>query len=116
MSAILYVEDHDDTRTSMCRLLTHWGHTVAAAATMRAGIALANVVKFDAILSDVGLPDGDGYQFLRAVRARWPDVPAVAYTAWCTEQDRAEATAAGFNLHLCKPMDIERLRAVFPPV
>jgi DNA-binding response OmpR family regulator len=82
---------------------------------MTAGLKLAETCGFDAVLSDIGLPDGNGYQLIRALRRRWPNVPAVAFTAWCSEQDRKDALDAGFNQHLCKPVDIESLRAALSP-
>lgn len=115
MLTILFVEDHDDTRVGMCRMLSRWGYKVAPAATMTAGLEVADTLKFDVILSDIGLPDGDGYQLIRALRRRWPAVRAVAFTAFCSDEDCQHALDAGFNQHLCKPVDIERLRAALPP-
>lgn len=115
MLTILFVEDHDDTRLGLCRMLSRWGYKVAPAATMSAGLEVAERLKFDVILSDIGLPDGDGYQLIRTLRRQWPTVPAVAFTAFCSDQDRQHAFDAGFNEHLSKPVDIDRLRDVLPP-
>ncbi len=100
MLTILFVEDHDDTRVGMCWMLSRWGYTVASAATMTAGLEVAGTSKFDVILSDIGLPDGDGYQLIRRLRKQWPTIPAVAFTAFCSDQDRQNALDAGFNHHL----------------
>jgi CheY-like chemotaxis protein len=69
----------------------------------------------DVLVSDIGLPDEDGYDLIRRLRSRGPDagggIPAIALTAYATADDRARALAAGFQLHLAKPIDPEALRA-----
>lgn len=114
MCAILLVEDHNDTRHGIVRLLRRWGHAVREAATMSDGLELAASANYDFVLSDIGLPDGDGYQLMRSIRRARPNIPAVALTAYCTDNDRREAFAAGFNEHLCKPLDVAKLRALVP--
>jgi CheY-like chemotaxis protein len=71
----------------------------------------------DVLISDIGMPDEDGYSFLKKVRSLPQDkggnVPALALTAYTKEEDRQQAIAAGFQMHLGKPLDItELLQAV----
>ena len=68
----------------------------------------------DVLVSDIGLPDQDGYALIRQLRALAPEagggIPAVALTAYATADDRARALAAGFQLYLAKPIDPDALR------
>ena len=68
---------------------------------------------FDVIIGDIGMPDEDGYQFLSKVRALPPEqgglVPAIALTGYATRKDRERALAAGYQLHLAKPVEPEEL-------
>jgi CheY-like chemotaxis protein len=65
--------------------------------------------RFDVLVSDLAMPDRDGYDLIREIRKRTPDrggdVPAIALSAYTRPQDRAQALAAGFQLHLSKPID-----------
>jgi two-component system CheB/CheR fusion protein len=66
------------------------------------------------ILCDIAMPGEDGYAFVRKLRTRDPErgsaIPALALTALATDEDKRRALAAGFQLHLAKPIDIDRLR------
>jgi two-component system, chemotaxis family, CheB/CheR fusion protein len=70
----------------------------------------------EVLLCDIAMPGEDGYSFLRRLRARGParggSIPAVALTALAGEGDRARALAAGYQMHLTKPVDVHRLRRV----
>ena len=67
----------------------------------------------DVIVSDIGMPEEDGYEFLRKVRALPPEqgglVPAIALTGYAARKDRERALAAGYQLHLAKPVEPEEL-------
>ena len=69
----------------------------------------------DVLLSDIGMPDVDGYALLRQVRGLPPErgggVPAIALTAYASEADGARARAAGFQAHVTKPLDPDALTA-----
>ncbi len=109
---ILLVEDHEDTRNVLVRLITRWGHSLKAAASVaEAGEAIAGGV-FDMLLSDVGLPDGTGHDVVTAWRGKF-DGPAVAMSGFGMEADLARTKAAGFADHLVKPVSVESLRELF---
>jgi signal transduction histidine kinase len=106
---ILVVEDHEDTRRILGALIRHWGHSVTMANSVaEAGEALEKGT-FDLVLSDIGLPDGTGYDVVTRLR-KTSSVPAVAMSGYGMESDLARTQAAGFNEHLVKPVSAEILR------
>ncbi|WP_397383273.1 ATP-binding protein [Prosthecobacter sp.] len=106
---VLLVEDHDDTRHVLHRLMTRWNHTVTVASTLaEARKALAEGT-FDLLLSDIGLPDGSGYKVIAMLREH-SDIPAIAMSGYGMEADIARVHAAGFTEHIVKPVTAEALR------
>lgn len=101
---ILLVEDHADTGQAMCRLLRGFGCQVESASNVRAGLELAVNQAFDLILSDLGLPDGTGYDLIRQVLER-RQVRAIALSGYGMEEDQRRSRDAGFVAHLTKPVD-----------
>jgi PAS domain S-box-containing protein len=108
---ILLVEDHADTAFALKRALGQSGHDVILANTVADAKALVSSGPFELILCDIGLPDGTGLDFIRYVRGI-SQVPAVALTGYGMEADMKECLDAGFNLHLTKPMNLQRLNDV----
>jgi signal transduction histidine kinase/CheY-like chemotaxis protein len=107
---VLVVEDHDDARRSLQRLLQLWGHTVHVAEDGAAGVSLAASVRPDIALVDIGLPGLDGYEVARRIRAKLADaVRLVALTGYGQPEDEARARAAGFDVHLVKPVTAAHL-------
>jgi PAS domain S-box-containing protein len=107
---ILLVEDHKDTRHTLSRLLTHFGHQISVAADKQSALnILASSQNFDVILCDIGLPDGSGYEVIFQAKRRHP-VKAVAITGFGTEADVRRSTEAGFDFHLVKPVDLRELQ------
>jgi CheY-like chemotaxis protein/nitrogen-specific signal transduction histidine kinase len=115
---ILIVEDQADTREIVVTTLAQYGIRVTEAATSRAALeAVDRAVEagrlYDAIISDIGLPDEDGYRLIEQLRARPPSqggaIPLIAVTAYGRPQDKRRALAAGFRLHLSKPLEPESL-------
>ncbi len=105
---ILVVEDHEDTRNVLHRLMTRWGHTVTTASSVaQARQALAEG-SFDLLLSDLGLPDGTGLDVIMTLREN-SRIPAVAMSGYGMEADISRARAAGFNEHVVKPVTAETL-------
>ena len=107
---LLLVEDHTDTARTLARLLRAAGFEVVAAADVASAIATAEREKFDVLVSDLGLPDGDGYQIMRAVRAR-RIIPGIAMSGYGMEEDMLKSREAGFTEHLVKPIDLPQLIA-----
>ena len=109
---VLVIEDHDDARRSLQRLLQLWGHTVHVAADGPAGVTLAASVRPHIALVDIGLPGLDGYEVARRIRAEAGDaVHLIALTGYGQPEDHARSREAGFDLHLVKPITADRLAA-----
>lgn len=106
---VLLVEDHEDTRAMMTRLLQHMGCTVHAAGSVQEALQLAGKVRADLVISDIGLPDGTGVELMRELRARH-QLRGIALTGYGMEQDVAAAKDAGFDVHLTKPVEASVLR------
>jgi PAS domain S-box-containing protein len=105
---ILVVEDDADTRTMIRRILSDAGGTVIEAADANSAESLISHDDVDFLLSDIGMPDRDGYQLLRGLRASGYDarkLPALALTAFSQRGDRDRAFAAGFQDFLTKPVE-----------
>ena len=102
---VLVVEDHDDAREMIAGVLEAAGARVLAASTTLAAVERVAHVKPDVLVADLGLPGEDGYELLDRLRARYPDLPAIALTAYARSTDRDQALAAGFQHHVIKPMD-----------
>jgi CheY-like chemotaxis protein len=88
---ILVVEDHDDARELIADMLERSGGRVIAAASTREAVERVRDVRPDLLLADLGLPGEDGYALLARFRAIYPDVPAIALTAYARETDRDRA-------------------------
>jgi len=110
-SRILLVEDHEDTRRAMERLLKRWGHTVHSAGSLAEALAADAAGEFDLLLSDLGLPDGSGIELLQKLRGRHP-LRAVAMSGYGMEADLAKTREAGFDEHLIKPVAMDRLKEI----
>jgi PAS domain S-box-containing protein len=106
---VLLVDDDSDARELLGMVLRHHGAEVLEAATAEAAVVAFRRDVPDVVLSDIGLPDADGYELIRRVRAL--DIPAaqaavaVALTGWARSEDRDEALEAGFQAHVVKPID-----------
>ncbi|MEO8433866.1 MAG: MASE1 domain-containing protein [Pyrinomonadaceae bacterium] len=112
---VLLVEDETDARTLLALMLERAGAEVEQTAT--AAEAMSQMAGFNphVLLSDIGLPIEDGYELIRKLRSSpleaLRQVPAIALTAYATENDRELALNAGFHLHLAKPVEPEKLIA-----
>jgi CheY-like chemotaxis protein len=112
---ILLIEDHDDTRMSLDRLLRRFGHQVAAASTAREGLELAGSKPFDLVISDIGLPDLSGEDLMSELRDRFGLI-GVAVSGYGMEADVARCRIGGFAHHLTKPIQIEHLKQIINEV
>ena len=107
---ILLVEDHVDSAEILTVLLEANGHEVLAVGTAGDALRACAAGTFDLLVSDIGLPDFDGWELLGRVRAHC-SVPAIALTAYSQPADVARSREAGFAEHLTKPVDFETLVA-----
>ena len=110
MCSILLVEDHSDTRWAFARLLESWGHQVSTTDSAAGGLAFLNGNDVDVILSDIGLPDQDGYDFISQVRQNNSRVIAIAVSAYFTAADQRRGHEAGFDMYFAKPIGLMDLR------
>jgi PAS domain S-box-containing protein len=108
---ILLVEDHQDTRRTLSRLLTHFGHDVVTADSVECAIDIIGANNIDVVLCDIGLPDGSGYEVAAQARAKG-NMKAIALTGFGTEQDVQRSKEAGFDFHLVKPINFQELQSV----
>jgi CheY-like chemotaxis protein/anti-sigma regulatory factor (Ser/Thr protein kinase) len=105
---ILLVEDHEPTRTALARLLARRDYKVMTASSVAEARALVRREKFDLVVSDIGLPDGNGYALMSELRDEF-GLKGIALTGYGTEQDVSRAQNSGFVAHLTKPVRIEAL-------
>ncbi len=105
---ILLVEDHDQTRQLLARLLQLEHHEVTAAAGMAEALAAAQTGTFDVVLSDIGLPDGSGLDLMRELQQRY-HLSGIALSGFASQADQQAAKEAGFSEHLAKPVQLETL-------
>jgi CheY-like chemotaxis protein/anti-sigma regulatory factor (Ser/Thr protein kinase) len=112
---LLVVEDDEATLDALTELLSIQGAAVTPAAAVDQALAALAKLTPDVLVSDIGMPGRDGYDLIRAVRTLGHDaesLPAVAVTAFASPEDRQRALAAGFQLHLAKPVDPRELTRV----
>jgi PAS domain S-box-containing protein len=111
---VLIVDDDVDTCSVMSRILAETGAVVTTASDVEAG--LVEIEQFDpqVLVSDIGMPERDGYDLIREVRTRghsYQMLPAIALTALAGPQDRRRALLAGYQVHVAKPVDASELIA-----
>ena len=109
---IVIVEDNEDARQMLRTLLELFGHEVHDAVDGQSGIELTTEVEPDIAFVDIGLPGIDGHEVARRLRERSKDLRLVALSGYGQSEDRRRAVEAGFDLHLSKPVDPERLAAI----
>jgi CheY-like chemotaxis protein len=113
---VLVVDDIPDEREVLSLLLEHQGAEVLKAASAAEGLATLGRERPDVLLTDIGMPDADGYAFLRQVRELSVDrgglTPVAAVTAFEGSDERERALAAGFKAYVRKPVDARALAKV----
>ena len=109
---ILIVEDHEDTREVLVRLLEHWGFSVISAETLENGLNILKAELFDAIVSDIALPDGTGYALVSEAKRRDQGVVTIALSGYNSANDVRIGRISGFDYHLSKPFDCQLLRSI----
>jgi CheY-like chemotaxis protein len=113
---VLVVDDERDTLDLVKRVLTECGARVFVAESARAALDILLREKPDILISDIGMPDEDGYMLIRQVRAlkakQGGKTPAAAVSAFARPEDRTKALRAGYQMHLAKPVGGTELTAV----
>lgn len=109
----IYVLENDtDSRNMLTMLLRSWGHAVDSASTMGEALAHLPGQRYDVLISDIGLPDGNGWQMmdkLRELGTLGNIGYAIAMSGYGMGSDLEKSRAAGYRHHLIKPMDIDQL-------
>jgi CheY-like chemotaxis protein len=108
---IFIVENHDDTRYLLGLLLEQLGHTVFSAGTLNEALKEIPGARCDLLISDIGLPDGNGWELMERLGDERPPY-AIAMSGFGMASDRQRSLAAGFRHHLLKPVEpnhLERL-------
>jgi CheY-like chemotaxis protein len=112
---VLVIDDEPDARDLVMSVLVDAGAEVITASSAVAGLALVRSEHPDVIVSDIGMPDRDGYDFIRDVRGLSPSeggrTPSVALTAFARSEDRTRAMLAGYHVHVSKPIEPQELVA-----
>jgi CheY-like chemotaxis protein len=107
--AVLVVDDNDDGREMLAAVLRGYGAKVRSVSTAREALTLVANSTYDVLISDVGMPETDGYELIRRIRMSAEkttnQMPAIAITAYANPEDRIRAVVAGFQAHLPKPVD-----------
>jgi CheY-like chemotaxis protein len=103
----LVVDDVSDVTEMLSVLMTHAGYEVSTASSARDAISLAREHNFDVIISDIGMPEMNGYELAKALRLLpgYENIPMVAVTGYSMFDDRNRSLSAGFNEHVTKPID-----------
>ena len=117
---VLLVEDNADGREVMSIMIEQAGARVTGVGSVREVFEALESLQPDALVSDIGLPDEDGYALIRRLRSREAEtggfLPAVAITGFVRTEDRARILAAGFQIHVPKPIDPAELTAAIAAV
>ncbi|GAA6619460.1 response regulator [Scytonema sp. NUACC26] len=108
---MLVVDDDTDTREFVVFVLEQAGALVTSVPSALAALSVITQLKFDVLVSDIGMPEMDGYMLMRQIREieQGKQIPAVALTAYAGEIDRQQAQSAGFQKHISKPIEPETL-------
>jgi CheY-like chemotaxis protein len=106
---ILIVEDNPNSRETLKLYLTCRDHNVAAAGNLQTGIDFLDKGRFDAIISDISLPDGTGYTLINEARRRGIRALSIAMSGYPYPSNVNEVGVTGFDYHLTKPIDCDHL-------
>jgi HAMP domain-containing protein/signal transduction histidine kinase/ActR/RegA family two-component response regulator len=107
---ILLVDDHIDSARSIQLFLQASGYHVTTAESVKTALQAAAQEGFDLLVSDIGLPDGSGEDLIRQLREKGHNLPSIALSGYGTQQDIARSRAAGFQVHLIKPVLPQQLQ------
>jgi CheY-like chemotaxis protein len=110
---VLLVEDDDDSRKLLGTMLKQHGAEISSAASAKDAFTLFSEKVPDVVVSDIGMPDEDGYELLQRIRALPVEAggltPAIALTGYATRKDRERSLSSGYQLHIAKPIEQSEL-------
>lgn len=106
---ILLVDDHADTLRILSCLLKKWGYTVTSADCVQSALDVAGKERFDLLISDLGLPDGSGWDIMRRLKELY-GLHGIAVSGFGSDEDIRNSRQAGFEEHLIKPLNFQTLR------
>jgi PAS domain S-box-containing protein len=113
--SVLIVDDEPDGRELIARILEERGGKTTCVSSAAEALAALKQMRFDILLSDIGMPEADGFTLIRQVRlldaSRPGPIPAIAITAYARPEDRQRSLLAGFHMHLSKPIEAGELIA-----
>jgi CheY-like chemotaxis protein len=113
---VLLVDDEADSRDLLNLILYSCGADVVLATSAIEALETIRNEKFDVIISDIGMPDEDGFSLIKKIRElsneEGGDVPAIALTAYARAEDRVKALRSGFQMHVAKPVEPAELVAI----
>jgi CheY-like chemotaxis protein len=109
---ILIVDDELDIREVLRGFLEDCGATVSTASSAKEALEKALEADFDLVLSDISMPNRDGYALIEDLRRLKPSPPVIALTAYASEQAKLRALTAGFVAHVAKPVELSELLEV----
>jgi CheY-like chemotaxis protein len=109
--SILVVDDEPDSLGMVAQLLRSSGANVSTAGGAAEALQLAVARPFDVIISDIGMPGRDGYDFIKDCRATGVTAPAIALTAYARSEDRTKALSCGYQMHVAKPVEASEILA-----
>jgi CheY-like chemotaxis protein len=114
---ILLIEDHADTAEAMADLLRELGYRITVAASVATGLAAAeraqqdrDGTRIDLVLSDLGLPDGNGHDLMRSLSSRY-GLRGIALSGYGMDEDIQKSREAGFQKHITKPVSLQALQS-----
>ena len=105
---VFVVENHEDTRFLLCLLLEQLGHTVFSSVTLAGALGALPAAQCDVLISDIGLPDGNGWDLMTRLGADRPPY-AIAMSGFGMSSDRERSLSVGYRHHLLKPLEPEQL-------
>jgi CheY-like chemotaxis protein len=103
------VDDHEATRSALAKLLANRNYKVTVAGSVSEAVSKSENTRFDLVISDIGLPDGSGYDLFKTVLKHSPNARGVALTGYGMDEDLARSRECGFYMHLTKPVKIDAL-------
>jgi PAS domain S-box-containing protein len=112
---LLLVDDHADTRGVLSRLLIKYGHEVVTADSAQTALEIMQGRRFDALISDIGLPDISGYELVREAKQRQP-LKGIALSGLGMDEDVQRGVEAGFDHHLTKPVNFHDLQTILEKI